>query len=164
MADQHDVIPLLDKRWTSRCTLVTSGQVASIRRKPASLRLEDVGCNAVGARMATAPARHFAQLLDEDGPFSQPADDVAVVNDLAADIDRRAEDLSARSTIFTAIDAAQKPRGLARTTFIFRLAFPWLPRQYSAPECGRVRMNADFECGIIVAIPVAGPVRLKKRP
>ena len=95
MADEHDLAALA-VRWisASRCTLVTSGQVASrwnrLRRCAASrdrlgdaVRREDHRLAGVG---------NFVELLDEHRALRlQALDDVAVVDDLVADIDRRPE-------------------------------------------------------------------------
>ena len=73
---------------------MTSGQVASSWKR---LRLRAASGTALGDAVRgedhrLVGLRDFVELLDEDGALRlQAVDDVAVVDDLVADIDRRAE-------------------------------------------------------------------------
>jgi hypothetical protein len=72
----------------------------------------------VGAEDERRARRHVGEVLDEDRALAlEVVDDVGVVDDLVADVDRRAELVQrALDDLDRAIDAAQKPRGSARTT------------------------------------------------
>ena len=94
MADQHDLAAAPEWISASICTLVTSGQVASRKNM---LR----ACAAAGTDLGTPWAEkitgcvafgNLVQLLDEHRALgAQSFDDVSVVDDLVAHIDRRAE-------------------------------------------------------------------------
>ena len=118
----------------SLCTLVTSGQVASITGSDLSRGLVlDRRRHAVGAEDRDRPGRNVGDLLDEDRALgAQRLDDVLVVDDLVKDVDRRTVEASARSTISMARSTpAQKPRGFASST---RIAGP-------AEEVGEVNVE-----------------------
>ena len=120
VADHDELVALACASLaTSTCTLVTSGQVASKTWKPRARascahRLAD----AVRAEHQRGAGRHVGQVFDEDRALGlQVVDDVGVVHDLVAHVDRRAELRSARSTISIARSTpAQKPRGSASMT------------------------------------------------
>ena len=72
--------------------MVTSGQVASIvdRCRAAAFTRTD-GAMPWAEKTTVSPSGHVVLVLDEDGAASlEVADDVQVVHDLLADVDRRA--------------------------------------------------------------------------
>ena len=79
-------------RLASWCTLVTSGQVASIVRRAAVARLRvHRGRDAVGGEHQQRALGHLVGLVDEDrAALLERLDDVPVVDDLLAHVDRRA--------------------------------------------------------------------------
>ena len=70
--------------------------------------------------MTVAPSGTSLELVDEHrAEMAQALDDVHVVHHFMTDIDRRAEQFEARSTMSIARSTpAQKPRGLASRTFM----------------------------------------------
>ena len=98
--------------------------MASSRR---CLRLvADLGRDAVGAVEQGRAGRDFIERLDEDGSaLAEAIDDVLVVNDLVIHVERRTEEIEARSRHSIAmLTPAQKPRGLASRIFISRHPLP----------------------------------------
>ena len=79
-------------RAASTCTLVTSGQVASItRRSRAWAAARTAGETPCALKTSSEPLGTSAGVVDEDGALgAQLFDDVAVVDDLVADVDGRA--------------------------------------------------------------------------
>ena len=105
-------------------TLVTSGQVASKTEKPRSAASFRTACDTPWAlKTSVAPRRHLGQVLDEDRALSlQVVDHVGVVDDLVADVDRRAELVQrALDDLDRAIDAGAKAARLGEDDF-FELA------------------------------------------
>ena len=74
----------------------------------------------VGTEDHGAAVGDLAQFVDEHcAAFTQALHHEAVVHDLVAHVDRRAEGIErALDDLDRAVDAAQKPRGLARSIFI----------------------------------------------
>ena len=86
------VKPWPAKRRASLCTLVTSGQVASIARSRAQRGVAvHLGRDAVRREHDGRALRHVLLALDEDRALLlEPPHDVDVVHDLLAHVDRRA--------------------------------------------------------------------------
>ena len=84
--------PRAAKRRASACTFDTSGQVASITSSPRpAASCAHRGGDAVGGEDDGRAVGHLVELLDEDGAaLLEVGDDVLVVDDLLADVDRRA--------------------------------------------------------------------------
>ena len=109
MADEDDVAAALVVDCASRCTLVTSGQVASMAK-----RLRAVGRrrHRFGDPVGREDHRgvgigHLVELADEDCALPlQVFHDVFVVHDLVAHIDRRAMD---RERLLDRIDGTDDP-------------------------------------------------------
>ena len=107
---------------------MTSGQVASNTAQIALLRLLAHRLrDAVRAEDHGLAVGHLGEVVDEHGAaLAQALDDEAVVHDLVAHVDRRAEDSSTFSTISMARSTpAQKPRGLARRIFMVLGSLVW---------------------------------------
>ena len=155
----------------SRCTLVTSGQVASSENR---LRRCGFGRHDCAARRGrrTPPARgvvrNFVQFLDENralGP--QAVDHVAVVHDLVADIDRRAVDRQRRSTISMARSTpAQKPRGEQSRIFRAGLAGMGASRDRitHCPRSARLTVNSQSPTWDCFRAVLSRPCRRIARP
>ena len=96
VADEQDVVVLASaKRRASVCTLVTSGQVASIVRR---LRRAASSCTAgetpCALKTTTAPSGTSSVSSTKIAPAAlQRGDDVLVVHDLLADVHRRTVEL-----------------------------------------------------------------------
>ena len=89
------VRPSFAYRMASRWTFVTRGHVASItRRRRAVADSRTAGDTPWALKITVAPVRHLVELVHEDGAlFPERLDHVAVVDDLAPDVDRAADDL-----------------------------------------------------------------------
>ena len=95
MADQQHVPAALVMDCASRCTLVTSGQVASMVNRLRARRLfrHRLGDAVGGEDHRSVAGRRLGELLDEhDALGLEGVDDVFVVDDLVPHVHRRAVD------------------------------------------------------------------------
>ena len=93
VADEQDLRrPALANRIASRCTLVTSGQVASIAcRSRSAAACTTAGETPCALKTTCEPVGHLVDLVDEDRALLlERRDDVDVVHDLLAHVHRRA--------------------------------------------------------------------------
>jgi hypothetical protein len=112
--------PLRLARWTSMCTLVTSGQVASNTLRAGLGHLAHRLGDAVGGEDDDAVVRHLIQLFDEDGArLLELVHHVAVVHHFVTDIDGGTELLQrALDDADRPVDTGTETTGLARRIFI----------------------------------------------
>ena len=92
VADQNQSAPLLDIALALQMNLGDE-RTGRIEHRQTALGgiLFDRARNAMGTENGHGTGRHLGQILDETRPLGlQRLDDAAVVNDLMADIDRRA--------------------------------------------------------------------------
>ncbi len=115
-------------RATSRCTLVTSGQVASNTRRPrASASVRTDWGTPWALKIDGVAGGHVGQVFDEDRALgAQAVDDEAVVHDLVADVDRRAE--AGRAPVRRSRWHVRRRR---RSRGGWRAGLPWCPRWFS---------------------------------
>ena len=109
-------------RATSRCTTVTSGQVASKTQTAGLASVRTDWGTPWALKMTVLPAGTSSRGLHEDGALgAQALDDEAVVDDFVADVDRCAElGQGAFDDLDGAFDAGAETAGLAsRTSMLF---------------------------------------------
>jgi hypothetical protein len=119
------------------CTLVTSGQVASKTFRPR----DRPPCAPPGRRRGPenhdAIVRHLVEFLDEDrAALAQVVDHEAVVHDLVAHVDRRAEDLQrAVDDIDRPVDAGAEAPGIGQLDICISATPP--------PRCGECERQRE---------------------
>jgi hypothetical protein len=104
-------------------TLLTSGQVASNTEKPRAAASRRTACETPCAlKTSVAPGGTSAEVLDEDRTLLlEILDDVGVVDDLVADVDRRAELVQrALDDLDRALDAGTEAARLGEEDFFDR--------------------------------------------
>ncbi len=155
-------------RRASRCTLVTSGHVASISSSSAGCRIGvDRRGRAVGGKDHDRRLGHLVELVDEDGALVlQVAHHVEVVDDLLADVHgttvllERSLDRIHGSFDARAIPSRSRQQDRSHAPIV-PIAGPWARRPGPARKAPGCRMSVGRARVVAVGFGPSGPVLLR---